>query len=791
MKPARRKVWLPWLLLLVPTLLIGAVALRLLWQEQRRIDEAEADARTRASLATRDRAQIAADNIELLVAEIRDGLMRELAETPAENLDALLANWPRTNPLVAQTFLWRPNGGGLAWPPADTVDHVAFRARHAEIFRGGVAQLAARSQTEDRSVPVVFAEKKAAEPAPAVPAPARQETAGDNKEERVVVAEDARSENAGTDRAAPSVSVDPVAEKSADSPPASTPAPDEAAEWTLIEGSQAVGMSGNFQVAQNRTLRRDVQQQTKASAERARNFVPPARGKDGEAPARYAKTTAGAVGKTAVSQPAEAASQPYANLWTPVISEEEKKRTEAEVKLQAERQQEVRVAVAEAVQRAAETEEESVRFRRESERIAAVAAAAEARLAAPAREQSEPVGVPQPEAGMSPVLAEPELGGSRPLAPWVEPVSGWLGRTVGRETFFLGWWQPAGGGAVRGVELNLPAVLERVQALVPARTADGEHFAVRGPGQATGDAAVRIPLATTLPGWTLVAWPGSPGRVDSLDAGGGFFVVAALLVGVFVVSILAGGAMFFRQAADAAREAALKTSFVSNVSHEMKTPLTTIRMYAEMLADERVDDPAKRARYFATIGRETARLTRLVNNALDFGRLEAGRKEYRPEPVALGPWLARLVETYAPRAAEIGVRLVATPPATGATVRCDPDSLDQMALNLIDNALKYGAAGGLVELHADAVLGGWAVVVADRGPGVPAAHRERIFDRFHRVDESLTAKTQGAGLGLTIARRLARDQGGDLVCRERTDGGAAFVLTLPGANNGISPKETK
>jgi len=250
--------------------------------------------------------------------------------------------------------------------------------------------------------------------------------------------------------------------------------------------------------------------------------------------------------------------------------------------------------------------------------------------------------------------------------------------------------------------------------------------------------------------------------------------------------------MFFRQAGAAAREAALKTSFVSNVSHEMKTPLTTIRMYAEMLADERVVDPAKRSRYFATIGRETARLTRLVNNVLDFGRLEAGRKEYKPETVALGPWLARLVEVHAPRAAEAGVRVVATTPASGAAVRCDPDSLDQMALNLIDNAVKYAAAGGLVELHADAVGAGWALVVADRGPGVPAAHRERIFERFHRVDESLTAKVQGAGLGLTIARRLARDQGGDLVCHEREGGGAAFVLTLPAASDSDTPqKETK
>ena len=183
---------------------------------------------------------------------------------------------------------------------------------------------------------------------------------------------------------------------------------------------------------------------------------------------------------------------------------------------------------------------------------------------------------------------------------------------------------------------------------------------------------------------------------------------------------------------------ALKTSFVSNVSHEMKTPLTTIRMYTEMLADERVDAPAKRSRYFATIGRETARLTRLVNNALDFGRLEAGRKEYRPEAIALGPWLARLGETYAPRAAESGVRMVATPPAAGAAVRCDPDSLDQMALNLVDNGLKYGPAGGVLALFPEAVAGGGARAVVSS-----ARKAARLWDRRRRMLRSVSLEGNG------------------------------------------------
>jgi signal transduction histidine kinase len=645
MNPVRRRVWLPWLLLLVPTLLIGASALWLLWQEQRRIDVAAAEVRQRAEIALRDRAQVAADNIELLVSEIRDGLLRELAETPEGDLEALLANWPQTNPLVAETFLWRPERAELAWPPADTAERRSFRERHAALFGAG-----------ERSLVAAVRQERANEP----PQPAQDEAAGQSSY------------------------------------------------------SSFPALTANAELSLNQAARFDVQKSARSSAAAAKSMPAP----------ESAQRRKGQADEEELAFVKDAADE---GMAAPVGA-------------------------------AADSEPKYKAFA----------------LSAPAPASAAPAPAKRNGHAAPPVM-------DAAAVPWREPASGWLGRTVDGLVYFLGWWQPAGGGAVRGVELNLPAVLERAQALVPARTADGARFALRGPGEAFAGATIRIPLSTTLPGWTLAAWNGAPGRVESLDAGGGFFAVAALLVVAFVAAILAGGAMFFRQAGAAAREAALKTSFVSNVSHEMKTPLTTIRMYAEMLADERVAEPAKRARYFATIGRETARLTRLVNNVLDFGRLEAGRKEYKPETVALGSWLARLVEVHAPRAAEAGIRVLATTPAAGAAVRCDPDSLDQMALNLIDNAVKYAAAGGLIELHADAVPGGWALVVADRGPGVPAAHRERIFERFHRVDESLTAKVQGAGLGLTIARRLARDQGGDLVCHEREGGGAAFVLTLPAA----------
>ena len=551
MASAPRRIWLPWLLLLVPTLLIGATALGLLWHEQQRLSAARQEAQDRTVAAGRARAQVAADNIELLVSEIRDGLIRELAETPESDLEPLLANWPRTNPLVAETFLWRPDRRALAWPADDTPAHSAFRRRHAELFRSTSAEFAATARRQEQEQSSKFAQQLDASVSP-----------------------------------------------------------------------------GNAEVAQNQMLRRDVQQVARASALEAKNR-----------PAEF-----------------EASRKKSAELSPASLFSAAAPRAQAEAEKRVETEDDRRMA-------------------EERLRVAKYAQPEKAKLA----DRLEPQAALSSSGAVEPASERPRLANSPAVpprmevntAPWGEPASGWLGRTVNGSVYFLGWWQPAGGGGVRGVELNLPAVLERVQALVPAaaNVRAGERFALLGPTDAATGADVLVPLATTLPGWRLAAWLGSPGYLRSGDDGGAFFAIATLLVLAFVAAILAGGAIFFRQAEAAAREAALKTNFVSNVSHEMKTPLTTIRMYAEMLADERVEDPEKRRRYFATIGRETTRLARLVNNALDFGRLEAGRKEYRAETIALASWLARLAEVHAPRLAEAGVKLSVTESSPAAAVR--------------------------------------------------------------------------------------------------------------------------
>ncbi len=383
---------------------------------------------------------------------------------------------------------------------------------------------------------------------------------------------------------------------------------------------------------------------------------------------------------------------------------------------------------------------------------------------------------------------------SEPPQPEIRPElltrSGW---TPWRDThgLHLFGWRELPDRTVIGLELQLDAIKARLGEVFPAAPEPGEAYALRDAGgvawhQAGPEnlpVALEVPLAAeTLPGWTVVA------RMLADDHGTsaprGFFLLGATLVGLLVLAIVAAGALLVRQARLSEIEAAQKTSFVANVSHELKTPLTTIRLYAELLAEGRVRDEARRADYLATIGRETQRLGRLVANVLDFSRLEQGKKKYDSAPLDLAAELRRLADAHAPRLAAAGLDLRVDAPDSLAAVT-DRDAVGQIVLNLLDNACKYAAEGRdlLISLSPEKAAPGARararIVVADRGPGVPEGQRGRIFEKFHRVDDRITAEKAGAGLGLSIARQLARGLGGELRCEAREGGGAAFVLTLP------------
>jgi signal transduction histidine kinase len=257
------------------------------------------------------------------------------------------------------------------------------------------------------------------------------------------------------------------------------------------------------------------------------------------------------------------------------------------------------------------------------------------------------------------------------------------------------------------------------------------------------------------------------------------------LIAAALAAIAFGGWIVF---ADARRQLALaqkKTDFVSNVSHELKTPLTSIRMFAELMQNENVA-PEKRPQYLRIIMAEAERLTRLINNVLDFARLERRQKRYDLRPLDLHTVVGRTWEGHELHLRENGfqTRWQAAPPPY--RVVGDEDALAQILVNLLSNAEKYSTERKEVELHSYLVDRSVCVSVLDRGSGVPPGEESKIFEAFYRAHDSLASGIQGSGLGLTLAQRIAREHGGEISHQAREGGGSNFTLRLPLAPNAPS-----
>jgi signal transduction histidine kinase len=259
-------------------------------------------------------------------------------------------------------------------------------------------------------------------------------------------------------------------------------------------------------------------------------------------------------------------------------------------------------------------------------------------------------------------------------------------------------------------------------------------------------------------------------------------VTIGLLVTVLTLAIGVGGWLILSDVNRQLRLTRQKTDFVSNVSHELKTPLTSIRMFSELLAEGTVKEPNKQRSYLRIIASESARLTRLINNVLDFARMDRGEKKYEFRTADLGELVGETVATYRPHLQSQGFTLKMSPIEAPLSVKCDRDALSQVITNLLSNAEKYsnGAKEIVLEVEVrDQPVRHAEVRVLDRGPGVPSGCEERIFGQFYRADDSLNSGVQGSGLGLTLARQIARAHGGDVTYKPREGGGSCFTLSLP------------
>jgi len=222
-----------------------------------------------------------------------------------------------------------------------------------------------------------------------------------------------------------------------------------------------------------------------------------------------------------------------------------------------------------------------------------------------------------------------------------------------------------------------------------------------------------------------------------------------------------------------------RQEFVANVSHELRTPLSLIKGFVETLLEGAKNDPEKATRFLQTIEKHTDRLTFLIEDLLTISRLESGQIVMNLHPVDLREETQRVLDDLRSRAEEKGSRFDNAVPA-GLTAQADADRLQQVLFNLVENAIKYGRNNGCVIVGGGEATGNKIEMwVRDDGPGIPAESRERVFERFYRVDRARSRETGGTGLGLSIVKHIVQAHGGEVWLKSEMGAGTTFHFTLP------------
>ncbi len=294
-----------------------------------------------------------------------------------------------------------------------------------------------------------------------------------------------------------------------------------------------------------------------------------------------------------------------------------------------------------------------------------------------------------------------------------------------------------------------------------------------------GDAprVLSVQFRDALPDWQLAVYqtPGASPR-QAVRRQVMFFTGA---LGALVAVIVAGSVATWRLMRRETEMARLKSDFVANVSHDLKTPLSVIRMFGETLEMGRVTDEGRRQEYYRVITREGERLTRLIDNVLDFSRIEGGRQTYRMTPTSVEPLVRGTLETFAYPLAQQGFKVEVSVAPDLPEVAMDADAVGQALANLIDNAIKYSADDRALTVDARVVDGRLVIAVTDRGLGIAPEEHAKIFEKFYRVGRSDTQGRRGSGVGLALVRHIAEAHGGDVTVESAPGEGSRFSLRLP------------
>ena len=313
---------------------------------------------------------------------------------------------------------------------------------------------------------------------------------------------------------------------------------------------------------------------------------------------------------------------------------------------------------------------------------------------------------------------------------------------------------------------------------VAVRAANGHLVFGANPDEPPAFTLTRSLQGTELP-WQVQVWPRAPEALYA-DLVRRQNLTLAMLVLVSALLVF-GSYLTVRTVRRELEVARLQSEFVSTVSHEFRSPLAGIRQLGEMLMRGRVKSDERAQHYYRLIVRESDRLGRLVENVLNFSRMEDGRKEYRFEPLEPTPWLHELVEDFQTAVAERGISVVARIPESLPVLSGDREALTSAVQNLLDNAVKYGPDSKTVWLDAEARNGSVSIRVRDRGLGISDDDRTRLFEKFYRGSGEITRRVKGVGLGLSLVKQIVTAHGGSIEVDSRLGEGSTFSLSLRAA----------
>jgi signal transduction histidine kinase len=357
-----------------------------------------------------------------------------------------------------------------------------------------------------------------------------------------------------------------------------------------------------------------------------------------------------------------------------------------------------------------------------------------------------------------------EKGAIRPGAPALERDPG------------MGLWRLTGkGGRAIALYRDESVAGAMSELLADWRRANGPRFAVTAPGAVESDGSVAV--GSIMPGWRVsVSFPDGEPFSESVRQRRSAYIWAGYLVAaaITLIGFLAGQALYRQR-----RLARLKSDLVAAVSHELKTPLSSMRLLVETLLEDGFRNEQAAREYLEMIAGENMRLSRLIDNFLTFSRMErnSGKFNFAETTAAdvVEPALWSLRERQRASHCQVEVSIPATLPPLWA----DRDALVTVLLNLLDNALKYTGPDKRIELRASHEEGHVVFQVIDNGIGISPRDQKRIFRRFYRVDQRLARETQGCGLGLSIVEFIVSAHGGAVTVESRPGAGSTFSILLP------------